>query len=147
MRVAGETERAHAAERARDADDEVRVVPCAVAVRVEREERADRRVVGECAEPAGVTCGQSIRAGVETGERAARVGYRQALAYVDGGIDAAALRERGIAATRQLAKRQLTWLRSMDVVPFECFAPDVVETVVASVAGAMAGGGVTQPAR
>lgn len=75
------------------------------------------------------------------------VGYRQALAYVDGGIDAGALRERGIAATRQLAKRQLTWLRSMDVVPFECFAPDVVETVVASVAGAIAGGGVTQPAR
>ena len=39
------------------------------------------------------------------------VGYRQTWAALDGG-DMAALRERGIAATRQLAKRQLTWLRS-----------------------------------
>ncbi len=45
------------------------------------------------------------------------VGYRQAWETLDAGpADAAALaalRERGIAATRQLAKRQLTWLRSM----------------------------------
>lgn len=41
------------------------------------------------------------------------VGYRQAWDYLDGKIDRAALREQGIAATRQLAKRQLTWLRSM----------------------------------
>jgi tRNA dimethylallyltransferase len=61
------------------------------------------------------------------------VGYRQALAYLDGMIDAATLREQGIAATRQLAKRQLTWLRSMDVATFECFAPDAAETVIASV--------------
>lgn len=39
------------------------------------------------------------------------VGYRQAWEYLDGRGDAAAFRERGIAATRQLAKRQLTWLR------------------------------------
>jgi tRNA dimethylallyltransferase len=40
------------------------------------------------------------------------VGYRQAWAALDGGaLDG--LREAGIAATRQLAKRQLTWLRSM----------------------------------
>lgn len=39
------------------------------------------------------------------------VGYRQAWEYLDGHGDAAELRERGIAATRQLAKRQLTWLR------------------------------------
>jgi len=75
------------------------------------------------------------------------VGYRQALAHVDGAFDARALRERGIAATRQLAKRQLTWLRGMAVVPFDCFAPDIVDTVVASVAGALAGGRVTQPVR
>ena len=62
------------------------------------------------------------------------VGYRQALDYLDGGIDAGALRERGIAATRQLAKRQLTWLRSMDVAPFDCFAGDVIDSVVARVA-------------
>lgn len=39
------------------------------------------------------------------------VGYRQAWAYVEGAITLAALREQGIAATRQLAKRQLTWQR------------------------------------
>lgn len=39
------------------------------------------------------------------------VGYRQAWEHLDGAFDAAALRERGIHATRQLAKRQLTWLR------------------------------------
>jgi tRNA dimethylallyltransferase len=41
------------------------------------------------------------------------VGYRQAWDYLDGKIDRATLRETGIIATRQLAKRQLTWLRSM----------------------------------
>jgi tRNA dimethylallyltransferase len=40
------------------------------------------------------------------------VGYRQAWEALDQG-DLAPLRERGVAATRQLAKRQLTWLRSM----------------------------------
>ena len=39
------------------------------------------------------------------------MGYRQAWEHLDGRGDAADLRERGIAATRQLAKRQLTWLR------------------------------------
>ncbi|MEG3050848.1 MAG: tRNA (adenosine(37)-N6)-dimethylallyltransferase MiaA [Thermomonas sp.] len=40
------------------------------------------------------------------------VGYRQAWQYLDGDCDAATFRERAIAATRQLAKRQFTWLRS-----------------------------------
>ncbi len=39
------------------------------------------------------------------------VGYRQAWEYLDGLVDEAGMRERGIAATRQLAKRQITWLR------------------------------------
>jgi tRNA dimethylallyltransferase len=39
------------------------------------------------------------------------VGYRQSWQYLDGECDLAGLRERGIAATRQLAKRQITWLR------------------------------------
>ena len=39
------------------------------------------------------------------------VGYRQAWEHLDGQYDAATLRDRGIFATRQLAKRQLTWLR------------------------------------
>ncbi len=41
------------------------------------------------------------------------VGYRQAWQALDENWPLAQLRERGIAATRQLAKRQLTWLRSM----------------------------------
>jgi tRNA dimethylallyltransferase len=41
------------------------------------------------------------------------VGYRQAWQFLEGAIGADELREQGIAATRQLAKRQLTWLRSL----------------------------------
>ncbi|RRD56070.1 tRNA (adenosine(37)-N6)-dimethylallyltransferase MiaA [Comamonadaceae bacterium OH2545_COT-014] len=41
------------------------------------------------------------------------VGYRQAWQALDEGWPPAVLRERGVAATRQLAKRQLTWLRGM----------------------------------
>ncbi|WP_305823478.1 tRNA (adenosine(37)-N6)-dimethylallyltransferase MiaA [Massilia brevitalea] len=41
------------------------------------------------------------------------VGYRQSWDYLDGKIDRAGLLETGIIATRQLAKRQLTWLRAM----------------------------------
>jgi tRNA dimethylallyltransferase len=40
------------------------------------------------------------------------VGYRQMWAYLAGEDDYAAMQEKGIAATRQLAKRQFTWLRS-----------------------------------
>jgi tRNA dimethylallyltransferase len=39
------------------------------------------------------------------------VGYRQAWEHLDGASDAATFRDRAIFATRQLAKRQLTWLR------------------------------------
>jgi len=41
------------------------------------------------------------------------VGYRQVWSYLDGAYGRDELREKGIAATRQLAKRQLTWLRSL----------------------------------
>lgn len=40
------------------------------------------------------------------------VGYRQAWEYLDGRVDAATFRDKGVFATRQLAKRQITWLRS-----------------------------------
>lgn len=40
------------------------------------------------------------------------VGYRQVWEHLDGQYDRAELEDRGIFATRQLAKRQLTWLRS-----------------------------------
>ena len=54
------------------------------------------------------------------------VGYRQAWAALDAG-DLTGLRETGIAATRQLAKRQLTWLRSMpERSVIEADAPDAL---------------------
>jgi tRNA dimethylallyltransferase len=53
------------------------------------------------------------------------VGYRQVWDYLDGAIDRAGLREKGIIATRQLAKRQLTWLRSLpEVEALDPGAPD-----------------------
>jgi tRNA dimethylallyltransferase len=74
------------------------------------------------------------------------VGYRQAWEYLDSlnslaGAqgDAATsaaddFRERGIAATRQLAKRQLTWLRSMPERKIvACDAPDALQQVLAQV--------------
>jgi tRNA dimethylallyltransferase len=46
------------------------------------------------------------------------VGYRQVWQYLEGELDERAMREQATAATRQLAKRQLTWLRSfIDVEP------------------------------
>ena len=41
------------------------------------------------------------------------VGYRQAWEYLDGQTSEAEFRDRGVFATRQLAKRQITWLRSV----------------------------------
>jgi tRNA dimethylallyltransferase len=59
------------------------------------------------------------------------VGYRQAWEYLDGLIDRSALREKGIAATRQLAKRQLTWLRGMDErIVIDCLAKDATQQVL-----------------
>lgn len=59
------------------------------------------------------------------------VGYRQVWDFLDGHFDLAALREKGIAATRQLAKRQLTWLRAMHGVQrFDCLAADLTEAVI-----------------
>jgi tRNA dimethylallyltransferase len=40
------------------------------------------------------------------------VGYRQVLEFLAGEVDRPTLRSRAVAATRQLAKRQMTWLRS-----------------------------------
>lgn len=58
------------------------------------------------------------------------VGYRQAWQYLDGEFGMDALREKGIAATRQLAKRQLTWLRGMDdIVELDCLSKDLDEKI------------------
>ncbi len=54
------------------------------------------------------------------------VGYRQAWEVIEGRAPLATLALRGVAATRQLAKRQLTWLRAMqDVERFDCLRPDL----------------------
>ncbi len=59
------------------------------------------------------------------------VGYRQAWDYLDGVIDRPTLRETGIIATRQLAKRQLTWLRSMpERVVIDCLADNTADAML-----------------
>jgi len=60
------------------------------------------------------------------------VGYRQAWEFLEGRIGAGELRDRGVFATRQLAKRQLTWLRAMeDVRTFACLTEELDARVVA----------------
>ena len=67
------------------------------------------------------------------------VGYRQAWAHLEGEYDRATLRDRGIFATRQLAKRQLTWLRSTpDAIALDCLASDLEVRAAGLVAGALA---------
>ncbi len=59
------------------------------------------------------------------------VGYRQSWEYLDGQYDRTALRDKGIAATRQLAKRQLTWLRSMpENTRLDCLQPQLAGAVL-----------------
>jgi len=59
------------------------------------------------------------------------VGYRQVWQYLAGEIDAARMRDKAIAATRQLAKRQLTWLRSMPYLEsFDCLNKDLAGEVL-----------------
>ncbi|HET7401089.1 MAG TPA: tRNA (adenosine(37)-N6)-dimethylallyltransferase MiaA [Usitatibacter sp.] len=71
------------------------------------------------------------------------VGYRQAWQTLAGDAPRETLADRGIAATRQLAKRQLTWLRAMAqpghdaFAPperFDCLEPALAERIVARVA-------------
>jgi tRNA dimethylallyltransferase len=57
------------------------------------------------------------------------VGYRQVWQALDEG-DLSSVAERGIAATRQLAKRQLTWLRRMPGVRVACDEPHAAEQVL-----------------
>ena len=63
------------------------------------------------------------------------VGYRQAWEVLEGEAPAAELLDRGIFATRQLAKRQITWLRSDPAAEvFDCLAPDLIARVESRVA-------------
>jgi tRNA dimethylallyltransferase len=65
------------------------------------------------------------------------VGYRQAWEHLERGTPPAQFREAAIAATRQLAKRQMTWLRSMgDAARVDPFDVGAVERVAEVVRGA-----------
>lgn len=56
------------------------------------------------------------------------VGYRQAIEYLNGEIDYDRFLLSGVAATRQLAKRQMTWMRSMDdIVLMDPLTQDILE--------------------
>ncbi|MCG5072919.1 tRNA (adenosine(37)-N6)-dimethylallyltransferase MiaA [Paraburkholderia tagetis] len=62
------------------------------------------------------------------------VGYRQAWEYLDGAIDYATMRDKGVFATRQLCKRQLTWLRAMpERIVIDCCAADATAQAVAAI--------------
>lgn len=64
------------------------------------------------------------------------VGYRQAWDFLEGGSDARALRDRGVAATRQLAKRQLTWLRSTAALVLDPGSQDISGEAIKAIAAA-----------
>jgi len=62
------------------------------------------------------------------------VGYRQVWQYQEGEFGRDELRDRGIFATRQLAKRQMTWLRGMSAaLVMDCLAENLVERAEKSV--------------
>ena len=59
------------------------------------------------------------------------VGYRQVWEYLDDLTDYAEMTRRGIAATRQFAKRQLTWLRAeLAAVWLDSLSPQLLEQVI-----------------
>lgn len=59
------------------------------------------------------------------------VGYRQVYMYLDKLISLITMKEMGVAATRQLAKRQLTWLRAMtDLQQFDCLSENLPRQVI-----------------
>lgn len=63
------------------------------------------------------------------------VGYRQVWDMLEGQMPAAELRDRGIFATRQFAKRQITWLNSLpNLALFDCLKPGLTETIDTNVA-------------
>ncbi len=60
------------------------------------------------------------------------VGYRQVYMYLDNLINLTTMKDMGVAATRQLAKRQLTWLRAMTgLQEFNCLAENLSQQVIA----------------
>jgi len=68
------------------------------------------------------------------------VGYRQAWEYLDGFVDYDTMRDKGVFATRQLCKRQLTWLRAMpERVVVDCCAGDVSGLAVRAIEKVLVG--------
>ncbi|THB75048.1 MAG: tRNA (adenosine(37)-N6)-dimethylallyltransferase MiaA [Gammaproteobacteria bacterium] len=64
------------------------------------------------------------------------VGYRQVWEYLDGNRTYEQMLEKGVASTRQLAKRQITWLRAEDGLTwFDGENPQLVENVLSFMAG------------
>jgi tRNA dimethylallyltransferase len=62
------------------------------------------------------------------------VGYRQVWEMLEGEIPPQDLRDRGIFATRQFAKRQITWLNSLpNLALFDCMKPALAETINSNV--------------
>ncbi|WP_176059984.1 tRNA (adenosine(37)-N6)-dimethylallyltransferase MiaA [Paraburkholderia sp. BCC1876] len=62
------------------------------------------------------------------------VGYRQAWEYLDGVVDYPTMRDKGVFATRQLCKRQLTWLRGMtERVVVDCCDPHATARVLEAI--------------
>ncbi|WP_323121809.1 tRNA (adenosine(37)-N6)-dimethylallyltransferase MiaA [Burkholderia alba] len=69
------------------------------------------------------------------------VGYRQAWEYLEGATDYRTMRDKGVFATRQLCKRQLTWLRSMpERMTVDCCADDATARAVTALERALAPG-------
>ncbi len=81
-----------------------------------------------------------VRHPLEAGMPSMRcVGYRQAWQMLEGELPREELRDRGIFATRQLAKRQLTWLRGMDAFePFDPFDADAAARLLSRIERALA---------
>ncbi|TKC91095.1 tRNA (adenosine(37)-N6)-dimethylallyltransferase MiaA [Trinickia terrae] len=62
------------------------------------------------------------------------VGYRQAWEYLDGVTDYPTMRDKGVFATRQLCKRQLTWLRAMPArIVVDCCAGDATQRALEAI--------------
>lgn len=66
------------------------------------------------------------------------VGYRQVWDFLEGNLDRTEMRNKGIFATRQLAKRQLTWMRAMtDLQLIDCCGQRLGERVVSMLGSAL----------
>ena len=81
-------------------------------------------------------CKLRERPGLEQDSPAMRsVGYRQFWSYLDGEYDVDEARDRALFATRQLAKRQLTWLRSEnDVFSVDALEAGAIDSISAFLA-------------